>query len=979
MKTRPQRTPATTGTSPKGGRPIRRAWCLCAALLLCLIAVQAQAGGWAVQPTIILPGTHYDYYLSEVSDDLIDPGSGYGELFFRCLQGFGAEEKVSEDYQLFLSAAWLRGPDGRPYRMQQASSDNSTYFYIGFELPKGLSIFDCTLRFESDKAEGSYPLADVYVPPEQQAAIQKPDKAQAAALATYAPQATDFSAAMENLPTPVPATETPAADPHASDENAYKLRAALEDFLWRQGEDFIAPLDPWMRAMAASDVTDVTWPAEFIAADGGPLTVHFRFSSFDPTVTGGQADASAYLKAASEHANAATAEAAVPLQVTAYGETGPFDISWAEGGEEAYAAAFKQASGTTRDAFRSQGLMGALAEVVAPAPLPAGKEARLAKGEFSPAFTQFVAASGVDTTPLTAACAMLTLTAPEMYLEEGPEAVSFFYQAPGDLYEFFDPVVEAAAAGLTAEEAATLTAQQLEALLDKAMCARVLDYRSVGGLETYSIRAADFGSPFAMDALAPSEDLTGYLDIFAQARKDALSRLHDRVQETGAPMDYWKEFCTELTDTVNGELETLGAETDDGMQRAICAGGVSGLTVDTAYDPRTLKPVKATFFLRSLNPLGGSLPAYGQDPFTYWPQLVAAIGEYDVKVMVTAQYGENGFGLSDKDRSTLRSAVGKAATAARKGLNDPDVEAALLDLVLPLPMPVSAKTKAIDEAAFTPLFMRFAEGEPSGYAPRAIACAALSLKNVGVGFDGGFTLTADTPEDLDALMRQATTLAMQAIRQLADPRACTEEQAEGFLLDGLAQAVLAYRSDKNAASIATSFTLPLDSLNTPENWYAASDGYRTEFMDAFGAASESVMTQITQLPDYPPVDEPKTGRLTGSRGGTQVVLRIPDDGLARYVEFRTADDEKALTCYIRAGEKTTVHLPQGQYYLMIGEGDVWYGPEHLFGEGAGYSRTEYCDVPSNSYIYTLTLQPRSDIEDGIPIHDVDLGDLVGGA
>lgn len=975
MKTRPQPTPALAQTPLEGRRFLRRAWLLCAALL-CLVAAQAQAGGWPVQPTIILPGTHYDYYLSAVSDDLIDPGSGYGELYFSCLQGFGAEDKVSEDYQLFLSAAWLRGPDGRPYRMQQASSDNATYLYIDFELPEGLSIFDCTLRFESDKAEGSYPLKDVYVPPEQQAAIQKPDRAAQAAAETYAPQATDFSAAMQGLNTPAAETPAPTEDPHAADENAYKLREALADFLWRQGEYFFAPLDPWMRAMAAGDLTELTWPAEFIAADGGPLTVQFRFPCFDPAIAGGQADARAYLQAASGQANAATAVATVPLQVTAYGATGPFGIDWGEGGEQAYEDAFKQASGATRDAFQSEALMGALVEVVAPAPLPAGQESRLAEGKYTPAFTAFVAASGVNAAPLTAACAMLTLTAPEVYLEQGPEAMSFFYQAPGDLYDFFEPAVDAAVAGLTAAKTKTPTVQQLEAALDKAMCARVLAYRGEGGLETYSIRAARFGAPFAMDTLAPSADLTDYLGIFAQARKDALTRLHDRVQESVTP-DYWKAFCAQLTDTVNGELAAIGAETEDDIARVICESGISSLNVDAAYDPRTLKPVKATFCLRGMDPLGGDLPAYAQDPFAYWPRLVASLEGGIVKVTATIQYGEDGFGLSSKDRGALRSAVGKAAAAARKGLNDPGVKGAVLDLVLPLPVNVTAKTKTLDEAAFTPLFLRFAQGEPNGYPPRAIACAALALKNVRISADDGLLLTADAPEGWDSLMQQAQALALPAMQAAGAPADASEEQAQNALLDGLAQAVLAYRSDKRAASEPIVFHLPLDGDYTPDSWYALSGDYLATFMDAFSSATDALVVQASQLPAYPPVDAPKTGRLTGSRGGTQVVLEIPDDGLARYVAFRNAQEETVLTCYIRAGETGHVRLPQGQYYLLVGAGSTWYGPEHLFGDSAQYSKTDYCGVPSKDYLYTLTLQPVANLTDGIPIYDVGLDDMLG--
>lgn len=978
MKTRPQPLPTLAPKPPLGQRCLRRGWLLCIALLLCLLAAQAQAGGWAVQPTIILPGTYYDYYLSEVSDDLIDPGSDYGELFFRCLQGFGAEDKVSEDYQLFLSAAWLRGPDGRPYRMQQASCDNSSYFYIDFDLPKGLSIFDCTLRFESDKAEGSYPLADVYVPLAQQAAIQKPDKAAQAASATYAPQATAFSVEMQNLPVPAATAETPAptADPHAGDENAYKLREALTDFLWRQGEYFFAPLDPWMRAMAAGELTELVWPADYMAADGGPLTVQFRFPCFNPAIADEQADARAYLKAAGEQANAATAMATIPLQVTAYGATGPFGIDWSEGGEQAYEDAFKLASGAARDAFQSKALMDALAEVVAPAPLPAGQEARLAEGEFTPAFTALVAASGIDATPLTAACAMYTLTAPEMYLEEGPEAVSFFYQAPGDLYAFFDPVVEVAAASLTADKVALPSVQQLGEALDKAMCARVLAYRSEGGLETYSIRAAEFGSPFSMDTLAPSEDLTGYLGIFAQAREEALTRLHDRMQETGTT-DYWKEFCTQLTDTINGELAAIGEETEDDIERFICDSGISSLNVDADYDPRTLKPVKATFYLRSIDPQGGDLPAYEQDPFPYWPKLVTSLEGGIAKLTVTAQYGENGFGLSSKDRTALRAAVVKAADAARKGLNDPDIKAALLDLVLPAPIAVTAKTKTLDEATFTALFTRFAQGEPNGYPPRAIACAALALRNVRIGFNGGLTLAADAPEDLAALMQQAQASAMRAIQAGGSPADIGEEQAAGLLLDGLAQAVLAYRSDKSVATEPIEFYLPLDGDYTPETWYALSSDYLATFMGAFSAATETVVLQASQLPAYPPVDEPKTGRLSGSRSGTQVVLEIPDDGLARYVAFRNAEEETVLTCYIRAGDTGRVRLPQGQYYLLVGVGDVWYGPQHLFGEAAQYSKTDYCGVPSKDYLYTLTLQPAVDIVDGIPIYDVGLDDILG--
>ncbi len=440
-------------------------------------------------------------------------------------------------------------------------------------------------------------------------------------------------------------------------------------------------------------------------------------------------------------------------------------------------------------------------------------------------------------------------------------------------------------------------------------------------------------------------------------------------------------FCASLTGYLNDVMHEIGKAADDPLTAAICSGGVSKLTISPKYEVSSNQPVKATLYIKSMNPQSAPLPKYDRDPFGYWKKIMQAITGHTYKVSLTVLAEDGRFSLADKQRLSLESAIFKAADKARKGIGSTSLVVPLTELIAPMPVQVKSNTKTIEEDDYSALFVSFAGHNPMDYSREAMACAVLLLKGGTVTFGASFDalqVTLNVPASMEDFMLKAVAGVMKDLKRDAQARNYSDEALKKRLIDNLESLALAYRKDKKAATQEYHFTLPFTGEYGIDTWYQPSEEYLNSFFGSLEQAMEEMKLQISDLPDYPAMDEPKTGRLSGSKSGTQVVLKIPKDGYARYVEFRNSADQKELSCYIRAGSTARVRLSQGGYYLVIGAGDTWYGTGHLFGESASYSKTDYFQVPSSSWIYTLTLEPVTNLDDGIPIYDIDLNDLLNG-
>jgi hypothetical protein len=91
---------------------------------------------------------------------------------------------------------------------------------------------------------------------------------------------------------------------------------------------------------------------------------------------------------------------------------------------------------------------------------------------------------------------------------------------------------------------------------------------------------------------------------------------------------------------------------------------------------------------------------------------------------------------------------------------------------------------------------------------------------------------------------------------------------------------------------------------------------------------------------HPPVIMPMTGRISTTlacRAPLTMATRDPRHGF--YVKLVRSDSTLPVVEYfIRPGEVLKDLAPTGDYELRYAAGETWYGPQHLFGPNAAYSK-----------------------------------------
>jgi len=204
-------------------------------------------------------------------------------------------------------------------------------------------------------------------------------------------------------------------------------------------------------------------------------------------------------------------------------------------------------------------------------------------------------------------------------------------------------------------------------------------------------------------------------------------------------------------------------------------------------------------------------------------------------------------------------------------------------------------------------------------------------------------------------MQNAYSAALQRLSKQEGAKELDEGGVASVFLEELNAQAAAL---KKKGSEKLDFTLNLDALFSPD-YASAGDEYNDflyDFSDAFTARLQDLTGAVSDFPDYPAVDFPKSGRLGGSSKGTRVIYRIPKDNAARFLQMRKVDsDELAVSAFIRPGEKATVRVPKGMYYILLASGEIWYGEEYLFGDGGSYARTEDIEIMGSNYYHTITL------------------------
>lgn len=92
--------------------------------------------------------------------------------------------------------------------------------------------------------------------------------------------------------------------------------------------------------------------------------------------------------------------------------------------------------------------------------------------------------------------------------------------------------------------------------------------------------------------------------------------------------------------------------------------------------------------------------------------------------------------------------------------------------------------------------------------------------------------------------------------------------------------------------------------------------------------------------------------------GSEITIDSASDRSC-YVKLKGSSGVDVFSFFVRAGDKVTVDVPKGYYYVYFSYGTDWYGTEELFGDGTTYTKDdELLDL--ENYTCTYTLYPTAD-------------------
>ena len=352
----------------------------------------------------------------------------------------------------------------------------------------------------------------------------------------------------------------------------------------------------------------------------------------------------------------------------------------------------------------------------------------------------------------------------------------------------------------------------------------------------------------------------------------------------------------------------------------------------------SLKDGVISFTLRSFDP--GLKSIEETEPAGFLRHLYQNASAYDLKCTLEVT-DEGGLAATDSARKALMKAVQKASGQSKKAFDDKKVRVALAGYLLG--SGASDMDYAVTLGDFSPLF------------------AAQSKQTLNVK-DGPHALKLGTTgAQTEDMMQKAYSAALQRLSKQEGAKDLSEGEIAPVFLEEL-NAQAAALKKKGAEKL--DFVINLDELFSADYPYAGDDynDFLYDFSDAFSSRFYDLTNAVSDFPDYPAVDFPKSGRIGGSKSGTQVIYKTPKDGSARFIQMRKVDSEElAVSAFIRPGEKTTVRVPKGMYYILLASGEIWYGEEHLFGDSGYYSRTEDIEIKGSNYYHTITL---GGVEDG---------------
>jgi len=400
---------------------------------------------------------------------------------------------------------------------------------------------------------------------------------------------------------------------------------------------------------------------------------------------------------------------------------------------------------------------------------------------------------------------------------------------------------------------------------------------------------------------------------------------------------------SQVPEAVADLLGRMAKHTRDPWQKAIFEAG--------AQDVR-LTGNRLSFWLKSFDPDLESLGDYEAGGGRWLHDLVANVEMHDVSVVLSLSDGAY--------EKSLMKEVKTAASSAKKAFANDTVRQALADRLFPPALRNVADVPgllSIEDGSF----VWNTEGDAfSIYDIEAWKPLFRTQTKQTLDISGGpnhlvLRCSGAIPEKL---LETAFKSASDRFAKEGRNSSRTDEETRQGFLDALTAAASGGRDNEWYDLPVSLEALKVDEI--PREYVEYLKRY------AFEAHLDKLEAVVRELPDLPVLDFPPNGRMSGSANGTRIDIQSDNDGQARYIQLRRWNsDEVALTAFLRSGSACTVYAPQGKYYFMIASGEVWYGPDFLFGDEGSYNRSELFEVESSEYYHVVQLAIRKNGNFGI--------------
>jgi hypothetical protein len=393
--------------------------------------------------------------------------------------------------------------------------------------------------------------------------------------------------------------------------------------------------------------------------------------------------------------------------------------------------------------------------------------------------------------------------------------------------------------------------------------------------------------------------------------------------------------------TINALLADLAEKTTYPWRRAIYEAGARNVTESDGV---------VSFVLRSFNPRLSSLGEYKADKEAWMAGFIKAVQAYDLEVSLDFSKGDE---PTDASLTALKSAVSSAASKSRAAFDETTVRVAIAERMLPLP------TETLASGAPFALTEAYSALSTSDSMAQNLVPLFYAQTSQRMSVEDGPHALVFKCKGIDslALLQEMET---QAISELAKQRlanAMTLEAIEAYAVQILCDRAEAVR-EKSASSY--DFIFDIDAFFAGD-FGSDYDNYMQAYTDEYELVLVGIAERVWDMPDYPALDFPKSGRISGGTRGTKVIVKAPKGEEGFYVQFRKAEtDELSVDLFVRPGASATVYTPKGMYYLMIASGETWYGVEDglLFGDYGDYSQSAETEIKGSDYYHTFTLRPE---------------------